>query len=117
MLCIGGVLLPAGSPAGSRQPGRLHRLSPISTPLGYTSRKSLLFPACGQLEKPGPMFVGNFNGGPHRLFSIVAMHVHAKRVHLRTLISDVGLGTSPTVVGWRVSKGGSLMSSRRPWRW
>src|SRR5713226_1966570 len=37
MLCIGGVLLPAGSPAGSRQPGRLHRLSPISTPLGYTS--------------------------------------------------------------------------------
>src|ERR1700730_18306514 len=38
MLCIGGVLLPAGSPAGSRQPGRLHRPFSISTPLGYTSR-------------------------------------------------------------------------------
>src|SRR6185437_16580897 len=37
MLCIGGVLLPAGSPARSRQPGRLHRLFSISTPLGYTS--------------------------------------------------------------------------------
>jgi len=34
---MGGVLLPAGSPAGSRQPERLHRLFSISTPLGYTS--------------------------------------------------------------------------------
>jgi hypothetical protein len=40
------------------------------------------------------MLVGNFNGGPHRLFSIVAMHVHAKTVHFRTLIIDVRLGTS-----------------------
>src|ERR1019366_3937288 len=37
MLRIGGVLLPAGSSAGSRQPGRLHRLFSISTPLGYSS--------------------------------------------------------------------------------
>jgi hypothetical protein len=42
MLCIGGVLLPAGSPARSHQPGRLHRLFSISTPLGYTSGGDLL---------------------------------------------------------------------------